>query len=125
MNGSNKLWVDDIRQAPDDTWMVARSITSAVNAIQHFEFEEISLDHDISHQVSVGELSRPYPCPECFCPVAWLLKEKMWGREASERPRITIHTSNPVGAVELEAILEDFAVTKKPMGLANRLEMEV
>lgn len=50
-----KLYVDDIRNAPDETWTVARSVDSAISFISQFgaEIDEISLDHDISHQVAV------------------------------------------------------------------------
>lgn len=128
-----KLWIDDIRQAPDDSWTVARTVTSAIRAIARFNFEEISLDHDISHQITVGTLGRPYPCEECFCAVAYYLAEKYWhNKDLSVSslnlcPKIIIHTSSPVGAKEIEAILKDAGIKSKfkRMGLSNRLEMEI
>jgi hypothetical protein len=47
------------RNAPDESWTVARTITAAISAIATFHFDVISLDHDISHQVVMGGLSRP------------------------------------------------------------------
>lgn len=139
-----KLFVDDIRNAPDDTWTVARTVTSAIKAIAQFEFETISLDHDISHQVSVGNLSRLYPCEETFQAVAYFIGEKYWkNKKMSEAlagsefgnlyearslagPKIILHTSNPVGGKEMEEILKGYGLSchKKYMGAANRLEME-
>lgn len=131
-----KLWVDDIRNAPDDTWTVARTVTSAINALVMFEPEVISLDHDISHQVHVDELSRPFPCSETFLPVAQFIAEKAL---ASARPpdasaykiydpKVVLHTSNPVGAKNMEqALIRGFitSIEIRPFGAANRLEMEV
>ena len=122
-----KLFVDDIRNAPNEDWTVARSVTSAIRAILQFEFDEISLDHDISHQVVMGGLSRPYPCEECFCAVAHFISQYWWGRDETEKPKVIIHTSNPAGASEMGAILSQAGIKYeiKMMGLANRLEQEV
>ncbi len=120
-----KLWVDDIRNAPDDSWVVARTIRAALNAIDQFEFDLVSLDHDISHQVSVGSLSRPYPCEETFACVASYLG--VVSREREKKPEVLIHTSNPVGAVIISKICERYGLSYKVerKGAANRLEMEV
>lgn len=117
-----KLFVDDIRNAPDESWTVARTINAAISAIDTFDFEVISLDHDISHQVSVGALSRPYPCEETFTAVAYFIKEKYLARI---KPKIVIHTSNPVGALKIKGILKDFEIREVHTILANRLEMEI
>lgn len=118
-----KLWIDDIRNAPDDTWVVARTINSAIKAIRTFNIEEISFDHDISHQVTMEALSRPYPCGECFCAVAYYVSVALW----PQKPKVTIHTSNPAGAKEIEAILKEGQMPAIiiMMGSVNRLELEV
>lgn len=148
-----KLFVDDIRNAPDESWTVARTVNSAISAIDTFDFDEISLDHDISHQVSVGTLSRPYPCEETFTAVAYFIKHRYKDQllakdmkkngihvtctsiDCPERkggdcwqmktPIILIHTSNPAGAVKMQGILHEFEVHRISKELANRLEMEV
>lgn len=56
-----KLFVDDIRDVPNETWTLVRTVTAAINAIAVVEFEVISLDHDISHQIAMGHISRPFP----------------------------------------------------------------
>lgn len=124
-----KLFVDDIRNAPDESWTVARTVNSAIKAIAMFHFDEISLDHDISHQVHVDELSRPYPCSETFQAVAHYIAlkynvERLPG--SPPVPLVTLHTSNPVGAQEMKQILSPHVnVEIKMTGIANRLEMEV
>lgn len=143
-----KLWVDDIRNAPDDTWTVARTASSAIRAIARFNFDVISLDHDISHQVAVGSLSRPYPCEETFQAVAYFIAEKYWTHRPLPStedeykfqvrqtlsvarplagPKVIIHSSNPTGGAEMAKILSDsgIRVEMQPMGAVNRLENEV
>lgn len=121
-----KLWIDDIRNAPDETWTVARTVNSAIKALAMFTFDEISLDHDISHQVGMDELSRPYPCTETFQAVAHYIAAQ---HEANPvwKPRIIVHSSNPVGGADIAAILAagSLKVEMRPMGAVNRLEMEV
>lgn len=128
-----KLFVDDIRNAPDDTWMVARTVTSAIAAIAQWgnEMTEISLDHDISHQVSISggspEGGRPFSCAETFQAVAWFIAYRF---SPAHSPKITIHSANPIGADSMVAILgnrgwEEKDITIKRMGAANRLETEI
>lgn len=100
-----KLWVDDYRDAPDDTWHTARNVTQAISALYHFstEFKEISLDHDIEHSV------------ETFLPVAMyigLIKNNavyhIWGLKW--KPKITIHSINPVGSKEIQNVLAEYGL---------------
>lgn len=132
-----KLWVDDIRNPPDGSWTVARTINGAILALDLADFDEISLDHDISHQLEMGGVSRPYPCRETFRAVAHYIAVKyvlantavqgQTERTNRWQPRIIIHSSNPVGADEMRAILdvEGLSTEYRPMGAANRLELEV
>ncbi len=122
-----RLWIDDIRPDPEG-WTLAKNISEAIKAIEMFNPTEISLDHDISHPVKVGKVSRPYPCDECFCAVARFIV--YFYRTLSKvgedvKPQITIHTANPEGAKDLQAILKDFKTTYIPCPPCNRLESEV
>lgn len=127
-----KLFIDDIRTPPDHTWHICRDVSSAIRALDMFyeDVDEIMLDHDISHQVIVGEMSRPYPCNETFEAVARylsILKKFQEARQDEHRkwsPKIHIHTSNYVGAKNMKDILlaVDFEVDAKVVGGANRLE---
>ena len=120
----DKLYIDDIRKSPDEKeWVTARTIISAINYIENFSPSVISLDHDISHQVSVNSLIRPYPCKECFCAVAHFIGAHYKGKE---KPKIILHTANPVGAEDMRAILERYSMgceTKLSVAI-NPLEME-
>ncbi len=127
-----KLFIDDIRNAPGDKWSVARTVSQAISFIATFglEIEEISIDHDISHQVGMGSLTRPFPCEETFLPVAYFIGEYYSNRKAVARffPRIVIHSSNHSGADKIKSVLEHYAfknITIEMRGAANRLEMEI
>lgn len=119
-----KLFVDDIRNAPDDTWTVARTIGAAIRAMHHWTPSVVSLDHDISHQVHLDELSRPFPCAETFASVAYYIAAKDLGPRS---PKITIHSSNTVAGDEMRRVLlaGGYIADLRPVGIANRLEMVV
>lgn len=121
-----KLYIDDIRNPPDDSWTLCRTVSEAIRALAQFNFEEVSLDHDISHQVTVADVSRPFPCEETFQPVAYFIGvayryEKTIGFDRNI-PKITIHSSNPVGGLEMQNILKGYGIDSelKPMGPAHR-----
>lgn len=121
-SGAKKLFVDDIRKPPDDSWFIARSVSSAINSLTLFDFSEISLDHDISHQVIIGEMSRPYTCVEDFSAVAEYIALKY---KSGDKPKITIHTANPVGALRIARILDGFQIEIIKNYPANRLETQL
>lgn len=120
-----KLYIDDIRTSPDDSWNICRTILSAVSALDMFreQITDIALDHDISHQIVMGEMSRPFASPETFETVArYIATFKKLHPEWS--PSVSIHTSNPAGAERMKGILEAVGIVpviQLAKG-ANRLE---
>ena len=123
-----KIFIDDIRVPPNDTWHIARSVGAAIRALDQFclEVTDIQLDHDISHQVVMGGMSRPYPCAETFESVArYIVRLKEVYPDWN--PTIRLHTSNPVGAKNMAAILQDAGLESETQiaGGANRLEMQL
>lgn len=129
-----KLFVDDIRKLPDDAWHVARTVRDAISALATLEVDEVSLDYDISHLITMDGCHRPYPCGESFEPVAHYiaLMEKFCKESNSEIGsglKITIHTSNYPGGLRMKRILEEVGL--KPImaigshNIANRLELEI
>lgn len=97
-----KLWVDDIRDAPDHTWTEVRKVEQAIRLIANFSYDVISLDHDIENR----------PDDETFKPIAYLIgiKSEYWRSMGKHEPKVIIHSINPVGAREMEAILDDYGV---------------
>lgn len=94
-----KLFVDDIRETPDDSWHVARTINEAIRFIARNKnnLDEISLDHDSA----VSE--------ETFQAVAYYIAARYAEIDGImyHTPKITIHSANPVGAKEIYNILID------------------
>lgn len=123
-----KLWIDDIRTPPDDSWHICRNVSAAIRALDMFwnEVSEINLDHDISHQVVMAGTSRTYPCDETFEAVArYLACLKGQDGAAPWHPTIKIHTSNRVGAVRMRDILNEAGFQNVESVVApgaNRLE---
>lgn len=111
------LFVDDIRPAPEG-WQLARTVTEAIRILDTQDVEEVSLDHDISHDVKVGDIHRPYPCGETFEPVARFMAalatiEQLDGdndiglmQKDGPIPKMFIHTANPAGAQKMADILK-------------------
>lgn len=92
------LYVDD-RRSPPEGWALARSVTAAIRLIASFVPDEVSLDHDICH--SIGETK--IACNETFAGVAVFIASI----PHEMRPKkVIIHTSNPVGAQTMLAILK-------------------
>ena len=128
-----KLYIDDIRDVPDGSWTLARTITEAIRTIDNYskEITHISLDHDISHDVEVDGVNRPFPCKENFTAVARYIGAmysrypRFGGFERSGKyPIITIHSANPVGAKEMMLLFRGLKIDVEinPMMACNRYE---
>lgn len=96
-----KLWVDDMRDAPDASWTEVRKVEPAIKFIAQFSPITISLDHDIDFR----------PDNETFKPVAYFIGEKFnndtfWADDLE----VLIHSDNPTGAKEMQKILEDYGI---------------
>lgn len=108
-----KLWVDDIRDAPDDSWTEVRKVQPAISFLSKYCPEEISLDHDIENR----------PDDETFEPIAYFIGQKYAAIGNIPKvivpewnPKITIHSINPVGAKAMQDILliYDLKSERKP-----------
>lgn len=99
-----KLWVDDIRPAPDKGvfWLTAKSVRDAKRICCEYlvngyfiNLDEISLDHDAGYYQSDGG--------DYIKLLDWLEKqEKQFGWVI---PPISIHTGNPVGRENMMRII--------------------
>ena len=104
-----KLFIDDIRQPPDDSWSLANDVSQAIRYICQFgeSITHISIDHDISFEITMNGVSRPFPSPDTFQCVADYIALYYTLHNAPETPfpKIVIHSSNPAGADRIKAIL--------------------
>lgn len=111
----NKLWHDDIRKPPDDSWTWwARTNEQARQLLVKYHVHEISLDHDLGlDYIDVDKIQTDDPdllmgsSPEedGYDLVKWIC----------ERPhlvpgKITIHSWNPIGAKRMEACFKDAGI---------------
>ena len=93
-----KLFVDDIRNPPDDSWVVVRSYDEAVGMVSRNGIAfEMSLDHDLGEGPTVHEF------------VKWLVNHVLDGND--EFPSdfsYHVHSANPVGILNIRGLLDGF-----------------
>lgn len=75
-----KLWVDDMRQPPNEDWRWVTTSDDAINALKDNCCSAISLDHDLGGPDTTRAV------------VTWIVTEGHWPKD------IYVHTANPVGA---------------------------
>lgn len=94
-----KLWVDDMRQSPDDGWTWAKSYAEAIEIFANPPAGGIpiaSLDHDLGYDY--WEES-----PSGYDIVKWI-----WANDAWPKFSLAIHTDNPVGRQNMMGVIERY-----------------
>lgn len=95
-----KLWIDDVRPAPDGDWMWLQSVDFAKAFIKEIELDEydedititlIDIDHDAGEYAIYG---------------GDYIKLLDWLEETGRNYPIRIHSMNPVGVQNMRAIIE-------------------
>jgi len=94
-----KLFVDDIRQAPEG-WETAQTVSKAIRLLDTQDIEEVSLDHDIACYLYTAQ---SHTSNETFEGVARFIANMPEDR----RPKVVyIHTANPLAGDRMREILE-------------------
>jgi len=96
-----KIWLDDIREPPDDGWLWATTVR-VVKMLKLEAMEEISLDHDLGENQPTG-----------YDLIKWLEQKVI--TEGYSSPKIRVHSANPVGRKNIEAAvkrIEEFLENK-------------
>lgn len=101
-----KIWHDDIRRPPDDTWTWARTNDAAIAVLMAREVHEISLDHDLGlhgedPDAPAAELGRSQAEQTGYHLAQWMCHHRLLPA------KITIHSWNPVGAARMAAAFRD------------------
>lgn len=102
-----KVWHDDIRRPPDDSWVWARTNAEAIGLLEQNDVIEISLDHDLGLEEVDPEIPSAFllkgssPKGTGVVLVEWMCDT---GRVP---PTITIHSWNPDGARRMAWLLDD------------------
>lgn len=94
-----KIWVDDIRTPPDDTWEWAKDSMEALGWLMHTQMcyrdchiELMSLDHDLGGDDTSRRI------------VLWMCENEFWPDE------VVVHSANPVGVEWLEGMIARYKV---------------
>jgi hypothetical protein len=118
MSGPIKLWVDDIRRPPDETWKWARTNDAAREILAGGLVEEASLDHDMGHHDRDPDdedsiFLRGDSEDDGVQLAKWMIARRV------VPGKISIHSWNPVGAENMKALLKPYCgdVTLKPYEL--------
>jgi hypothetical protein len=120
-----KLWLDDERKVPNESWTRATTMAEAVHLAERNVIVEMSLDHDLGvapmceecrERLDNDDPSSPDEDPiECRCSchrelaktgydfVRWLVETGKW---STTKPRV--HSQNPVGRANMQALIDKF-----------------
>lgn len=93
-----KLWIDDVRTPPDDTWIWAKTAFEAIGYIIKIKVSKISFDHDLGTLVEgesrINDMNTGY---EVACYIETLSR-----LDIVERIEWDVHSANPVGRKRIE-----------------------
>lgn len=94
MDNGIKLWIDDCRPAPDNSWTVAKNYWEAIEILQKGNIVAVAFDHDLGSGSPTG-----------YDIANWL--EEQVVKNGYRLPRnITIHTDNPTGRKNICAAIQ-------------------
>ena len=101
-----KLFIDDVRDAPDNLWTVCRSSHQAIEHIKVYGMPAfISFDHDLGGEDTTMLFLRR-------------LVNELWdGKET--QPEYRIHSANPVGSENIKSFMESWKKSIKLEGERN------
>lgn len=92
-----RIWVDDIREKPNENYIIARSVNETKRIIEELEKESIDveiecvdIDHDAGDYANDG---------------GDYIKLLDWFEETVRKYPIHIHSMNPVGVENMRAII--------------------
>lgn len=104
---NTKLFVDDKRNPPDDSWDLARTFGEAIHKLQTKQYDHLSLDHDIglTYDDRGNELNG-------YRIALWLAEQKHDPQPDADPvhipPIITCHSDNPVGKSNILGVVERY-----------------
>lgn len=80
-----KLWLDDVRPAPDETWTHAETAEEAIELIKTGRVTQVSLDHDLGIARKTGY------------DVACFIEAMAHTGQIPPIKKFAVHSANPVG----------------------------
>ena len=99
INQNRKLFVDDARERPDKTWDLAPSFHTAILDLEVFDYDEVSLDHDLASFYGSREMTGRDI-------LNWLIARKIEGKHT---PRIVkVHSANSAAWPTMQADIDRY-----------------
>lgn len=98
--GTGKLFLDDVRDPPDDSWTVVRTAKECIFLLENLNFEVLSLDHDLGEDMPTG-----------YDVAVWI--EERVALMAYQAPEIRVHSANPVGVKRIRQVIASIERLKK------------
>ena len=104
-----KLWVDDIRPAPSG-WILAKNYHEAIAKLSMYDYDEVSLDHDLGDFDDDGQENTGYH-------IALFLAQRKQDRDLLPEslkflifvPKIVrCHSMNPIGLEKINGVVERY-----------------
>lgn len=100
----SKLWVDDQREPPDDSWEWAKSAREAETLLSVGDVKTLSLDFDLDH---LGGEHNPEAANGADV-AAWAKRNRLLPS------KVTIHSANPQGIQQIKSALGSVPVAIEP-----------
>lgn len=98
-----KLFLDDLRAPPDQTWVVVRTVRAAIEYVETYGLPlEMSLDHDLG-----GSEDAP-----AF--LHYLIERDLDEALGIFQIQISVHSANPVGKKNLLGLLDSYRRASQP-----------
>jgi len=102
------LYVDDLRTLPEsypsDKWDVARSFHEAIYLLEKYDYEILSLDHDIASFYGAREMTG-------YDIALWLAQRKQDNKHVPST--ILVHSANPVGRDNILSTIDRYLTGDK------------
>lgn len=95
-NAIKRLWLDDVRSPPDESWHWVKTAAEAIATLDARWYAEISLDHDLGEQ----------ECGTGYAVAAWIEEQAVMGNWWKVPGVIQCHSANPVGIANIQAAID-------------------
>jgi hypothetical protein len=92
-----RLWLDDVRQPPDESWVWVKTADDAIRVLALGQVAEASLDHDLGVVVDGREATG-------YDVLAWL--EARVAIDGFVPPLLKVHSANPPARRRMEQAIE-------------------
>lgn len=94
---NKKLWIDDIRAAPDATWDVAKNYWEAIDLLRVKDYVTVSFDHDIASFAQ----DREFTGYDILCKIE---EAQVFG--AKVPVDLYVHSANPIGRGRMQIVID-------------------